>query len=200
VLDACGVDRAVLAGLSLGAQYGTRFAWVYPERTLGLVMIGPTLDLDFNLPERQLVFDRFEEPAPQNPRGWEKYNLAYWHTDYTDFTEFFFAQCFPEPHSTKPREDAVGWASEAGPEVLEAEAFSPDPTPGDPEALAGLTCPVLVIHGTNDRISPHSAGAEAASLTGGTLVTLTGSGHLPNVRDPVKVNLLLREFVGRLAS
>jgi hypothetical protein len=27
---------------------------------------------------------------------------------------------------------------------------------------------------------------------------MIGSGHMPNVRDPVKVNLLLREFVERL--
>jgi pimeloyl-ACP methyl ester carboxylesterase len=59
---------------------------------------------------------------------------------------------------------------------------------------------VLVIHGTYDRISPHAAGEEATRLTGGALATLTGSGHIPNVRDPVKVNLLLRDFVGRLAS
>jgi pimeloyl-ACP methyl ester carboxylesterase len=61
--------------------------------------------------------------------------------------------------------------------------------------LAGLTCPVLVIHGTRDRIAPHTAGEEAGRLTGGTLASLTGSGHFPHVRDPVKVNLLLREFV-----
>jgi pimeloyl-ACP methyl ester carboxylesterase len=200
VLDACGVERAVLAGLSLGGKYGTRFAWMFPERTLGLVMIGPSLDLGIGLPERQAVFDRLHEPAVDDPQGWEKYNVAYWHTDYSDFTEFFFAQCFSEPHSTKPREDAVGWASEAGPEILGAEALTPEPEPADREALAGLTCPVLVIHGSKDRISPHAAGHEAARLTGGALVTLTGSGHIPNVRDPVKVNLLLRRFIDEVAS
>jgi pimeloyl-ACP methyl ester carboxylesterase len=200
VLDACVVDRAVLVGLSLGGKYGTRFAWMFPERTLGLVMIGPSLDLDIDLPERQAVIDRLYEPAVENPQGWEKYNVAYWHTNYHDFTEFFFSQCFSEAHSTKPREDAVGWAAETGPEILEAEERSAEPEPGDGEALAGLTCPVLVIHGTKDRISPHAAGAEAARLTGGTLATLTGSGHIPNVRDPVKVNLLLRDFVERVAS
>ena len=34
-----------------------------------------------------------------------------------------------------------------------------------------------------------------AEQTGGSLVTLEGSGHGPHVRDPVKVNLLLRDFV-----
>jgi pimeloyl-ACP methyl ester carboxylesterase len=200
VLAACGVDRAVLVGLSLGGKYGTRFAWMFPERTLGLVMIGPSLDLGIDLPERQVVYDRLYEPAVADPKGWEKYNIAYWYTNYFDFTEFFFAQCFSEPHSTKPREDAVGWAAETGPEILEAEESSPEPEPGDREALVGLTCPVLVIHGTKDRIAPHAAGEEAARLTRGTLASFTGSGHIPNVRDPVKVNLLLRDFVERVAS
>jgi pimeloyl-ACP methyl ester carboxylesterase len=200
VLDACGSDRVVLVGLSLGAQYGARFAWMFPERALGLVMIGPSLHLDIGHPERQAVFEMFNEPAGDDPRGWEKYNVAYWHTNYPDFTEFFFSQCFSEPHSTKPREDAVGWAAETGPEILEAESRSPEPEPGDRETLAGLTCPVLVIHGTHDRVTAHAAGEEAARLTGGALASLSGSGHIPNVRDPVKVNLLLRDFVDRVAS
>ncbi|HEU4915911.1 MAG TPA: alpha/beta hydrolase [Acidimicrobiia bacterium] len=200
VLDACGVDRAVLVGLSLGAKYGARFAWMFPERTLGLVMIGPSLHLDIGLPEREAVFARLFEPSVEDAQGWDKYNVDYWYTDYADFTEFFFAQCFSEPHSTKPREDAVGWAGETGPDVLDAESRSPEPELGDREALAALTCPVLVIHGTGDRIAPYTAGEEAARLTDGTLAALAGSGHIPNVRDPVKVNLLLRDFVDRLAS
>ena len=56
-----------------------------------------------------------------------------------------------------------------------------------------------MIHGTKDRIAAHAAGVEAARLAGGTLATLVGSGHIPNVRDPVKVNLLLRDFVERVA-
>lgn len=199
VLDECGVDRAVLVGLSLGGKYGLHFAQMFPERVLGLVMIGPSLELGIRHPDRKAAAERFLDPI-ENPGGWEKYNVAYWYADYSDFTEFFFAQCFSEPHSTKPREDAVRWAAETGPDILEAEKNSPEPEPGDREALTGLTCPVLVIHGTDDRVAAYAAGVEAARLSGGTLATLAGSGHIPNVRDPVKVNLLLRDFVGRLAS
>ena len=37
-----------------------------------------------------------------------------------------------------------------------------------------------------------------AELTGGDYVLLEGSGHLPIARDPVKINLLLRDFVRRV--
>jgi Glycosyltransferase family 28 C-terminal domain len=62
------------------------------------------------------------------------------------------------------------------------------------ELCARVRCPVLVIHGDEDAIRPHAQGAALAAATGGTLVTLEGSGHLPHARDPVKVNLLLRDF------
>jgi pimeloyl-ACP methyl ester carboxylesterase len=200
VLDATGTERAVLIGLSLGAAYAVRFASLHPERVLGLVLIAPSIPLAPPHPERASIVEGLFEPYPANPDGWQKYNVAYWHDHHGDFLEFFFEQCFSEPHSTKPREDALGWGLESTPSVLEAEARKPE----WPEEPAGLfdefDCPVLVIHGTKDRISPHEVGREAARLSNGTLVTLAGSGHIPNVRDPVKVNLAIRDFMTRVSA
>lgn len=216
VLDACGVDRAVVVGLSLGGQYGVRLASLHPERVTGLVLIGPALPLAPPVAERAAIAERFSGPYPANPRGWDKYNLAYWHDHYRDFTRFFFGEVFSEPHSTKAREDAVAWAADTGPDVLEAEAGRPRTGPGPDgtiisvatpeeaitfwsEQLVRLSCPVLVVHGTHDHIQPHQAGVEAARLTSGTLISMHGSGHMPNVRDPVQVNRALRRFIERLA-
>jgi predicted glycosyltransferase len=44
-------------------------------------------------------------------------------------------------------------------------------------------------------VSPLARAEALAVSTAGTLVTMQGSGHFPHVRDPVKVNLLLRDFV-----
>jgi pimeloyl-ACP methyl ester carboxylesterase len=64
------------------------------------------------------------------------------------------------------------------------------------EAFLGrVRCPVLVVHGGDDRVRPHAVGAAAAELTAATLVTIEGGGHCPQARHPVKINLLLREFV-----
>ena len=60
---------------------------------------------------------------------------------------------------------------------------------------ARVRCPVLVIHGDRDLIRPHAQGEALARLTGGQLVTIEGAGHGPQARDPVKTNVLLREFV-----
>jgi predicted glycosyltransferase len=58
-----------------------------------------------------------------------------------------------------------------------------------------IRCPVLVMHGRDDAVRPHDSGARLAELSGGTFVSLEGSGHCPQARDPVKVNLLLRDVV-----
>ena len=198
VLDACGVERAVVAGLSLGAGYSLRFASLHPDRVLGLVLIGASLPLVPPHPERASILEDRFKPSPADPQGWQKYNVAYWHAHHEDFLEFFFEQCFNEPHSTKPREDAVGWGLESTPDVLESEARKPL-WQGDPAALFDdVDCPVLVIHGTNDRISPHEVAVEAAGLSGGTLVSMAGAGHIPNVRDPVRFNLAMRDFIERI--
>jgi pimeloyl-ACP methyl ester carboxylesterase len=52
-------------------------------------------------------------------------------------------------------------------------------------------------YGEEEAIRPLVNGAKLAELAGGELVTLGGSGHAPHVRDPVRVNLLLRDFTRR---
>jgi pimeloyl-ACP methyl ester carboxylesterase len=65
---------------------------------------------------------------------------------------------------------------------------------------ASVRCPVLVIQGTDDRISHVTQGSGLAdAIPGARLEILEGSGHIPNARDPVRVNLLIREFISELA-
>jgi pimeloyl-ACP methyl ester carboxylesterase len=59
---------------------------------------------------------------------------------------------------------------------------------------------VLVVHGTEDRISPLRDAEALAEATGGALVVLEGAGHIPMARDPVKVNRLIREFAESLPA
>ena len=50
--------------------------------------------------------------------GWAKENRHYWLRDWRGYTEFFFGECFIEPHSTKQIEDAVDWSLETDPETM----------------------------------------------------------------------------------
>jgi pimeloyl-ACP methyl ester carboxylesterase len=72
------------------------------------------------------------------------------------------------------------------------------PRPADePYALSytrRVRCPCLVIHGTDDLVSPITIGHRLADALDTRLVTLVGSGHNPLARDPVRINLLFAEF------
>jgi pimeloyl-ACP methyl ester carboxylesterase/predicted glycosyltransferase len=193
VMDATGTDRAAIVGLSAGALWGTVLAAEHPERVAGAVFIAPAAPFAQHLARATRPFD---EPL-ESYEGWDKYNRHYWLEHYRDFVEFFFAQVFTEPHSTKQIEDCVGWGLETTPETLALTYLGRELHDRDEFArlCRTIACPVLVIHGTEDAVRPFVAGAELAEVTGGALVALDGSGHCPHARDPVRVNLLIREFV-----
>jgi pimeloyl-ACP methyl ester carboxylesterase len=194
VMDATATQRATLVALSCGALWGTILAANHPERVDGIVYIGPAVRLAPGYPERDM--HPFDERLDTD-EGWAKYNSHYWKRDYLGFLEFFFGKCFNEPHSTKHIEDSIGWALETTPETLaDTTRGIGVPRGEDFRAMcARVRCPALVIHGDGDQIRPLAQGAALAEATAGTLVTLEGAGHLPNARDPVKVNLLLRDFI-----
>lgn len=195
VMDDTGTDRAALVALSAGSRWALLLASHHPERVTSIVCIGPAVPLPAWGPIRQAATSVFDEIRDEYA-GWQKYNRHYWLEDHRGFLEFFFGCMFPEPHSTKPIEDTVGWGLETTPEVLVATECARKMTEAEATKLAqSVSCPVLVIHGEDDEIVLHANGAALAELTGGRLFTLESSGHGPHVRDPVAVNLALREFL-----
>ncbi len=200
VLDATGTSRAVIVSLSLGATWALRLAADAPDRVAGAVFLGPALPLAQMASDRAAALAAFDADQLAY-EGWAKYNRHHWRRDYRDFLEFFFSECFAEPHSTKPIEDCVGWGLETSGETLIRTQDAPGiGDQADAEALIGrVRCPVLVVHGSDDRIRPHEQGAELAARSRGTLVTFEGSGHIVNAREPVRTNLEIRAFVESLA-
>jgi pimeloyl-ACP methyl ester carboxylesterase/predicted glycosyltransferase len=194
VLDATATEHAIIVGFSMGNQRGLILAAEYPERVDGAVFIGPNFPGGGEvLPERRVCANFHEEHEAYEE--WAKYNRNHWLSDYRDFVEFFVSRIFTEPHSTKPIEDGIAWGLETDGKTLVASQEGEGLTEEEARALAGrVRCPVLVIHGQGDAITSITRGAAMAEQTGGQLVVLEGSGHAPHIRDPVKVNLLLRDF------
>jgi pimeloyl-ACP methyl ester carboxylesterase/predicted glycosyltransferase len=202
VMDATGTDRAVLVSFSRGASYALHLGAASPERVLGQIFICPTTPLAPFAPARLPYAPRFEETL-DGDEGWAKDNARYWARDYPGFLEFFSSQVFTEAHSTKPAEDCVSWGLETTPETLAdtRRGALRDATAGIAGQIAVVQCPCLVIQGTGDAIVGPDAGRMLAEALGSRarLVELAGSGHAPHARDPVKINLLIREFAAALA-
>jgi pimeloyl-ACP methyl ester carboxylesterase/predicted glycosyltransferase len=201
VMDACGVDRAIGVTLSSGAQRGMLLAADHPERVAGMVFIGAFAPVARGGSLRMRA--RSAATAMNRPlttRGWGKYNPAYWADGgYGDFVQWWAEKMLPEPHSTKQIEDAIAWSLETDGATLARTmpgGLATAPTRRDQVALAErIECPVLVIHGTKDRITPYADGKALAKITGGDLETVEGAGHLPHARKPVQVNLAIRDFI-----
>ena len=196
VMDAAGIETAVLVSVSCGALWALRLGAEHPDRVLGSVFIAPTAPLVPPLAERRV--QRFGEML-DDPVGWETYNASNWQTHYPEFVTFFARRIFTEPHSTKQIEDVIGWALEIDGETLAAAHLGLEccDAAATRRLAARLACPVLVVHGTDDVVRGYDEGEALARSTGGALVTLAGSGHFPHARDPVRVNMLIKQFADR---
>ena len=197
VMDASGVRAAVLVGLSSSSGPMILFAAEQPERVLGLAFVCPATP--FGEPGRSWHV-RFDDRLADDA-GWNRENIHFWRRDYRAYLEFFFGEAFSEPHSTKQVEDGVGYGLDTDPESLAVTKRAP-PTL-DLETLtamcSGIRVPSLVIQGTGDRITDVSQGAGLArAIPGARLELLEGGGHIVNARDPVRVNLLLRDFMASI--
>jgi len=193
VMDTLGIGQAALVTTSAGSRWGMQVAAEHPERVPHLALISPAASLDEGPRENVDAF----LAAPPDFEGWNKYSAVYWNRDYPGFVDWFMHKIVSEPHSTKGIEDAVGWGLETTADVLIRTVID-RATPRVAEFAAAIGCPTLILHGGDDQIIPPRNGeALHRVITGSTFVTLEGCGHAPHLRDPVRVNLLLHDFLGR---
>ena len=197
VMDATGVDKAILVGLSLGGMHGCVLAAHHSERVSALVLGGTSAVIG---PSHPYMTPRHFLTTQQEFEGWNKYNRQYWLSNYPDFAEHFVRNIFSEPHSTKQIEDGIDWARDTTGSVLvktvEARAIAPDFDVLE-AMYRKIHCPTLMIHGDNDQIQPYARGQLVAELIGAELITLPGGGHNPFGRYPAKCNALIVDFLDR---
>ncbi|MGH2477852.1 MAG: alpha/beta fold hydrolase [Candidatus Limnocylindrales bacterium] len=201
VLDATATDAAVLVGLcGDGVWPAIAFATAHPARVLGLVVFAAGVPLLAPAHPWKLVHSFDDELATDE--GWAKINRHYWQRDYRGFAEFFFSEITSEPHSTKQIEDAVEWALDGSVDAMIADSEGEFPLDlATVEAMCrGLTCPLVVVHGTEDTCQPIARSRRLAELTGAPLVVVEGADHMIPGRHPVLANLIIRDFVRSLAE
>jgi pimeloyl-ACP methyl ester carboxylesterase len=206
VMDATGTERAVLVSLSRGAQFQLELARLAPERVAGAVFVGPLFPYTPShwrvlLHPLAVFFSRFfYSRSIRLPsflyHWWGRMNPIHWREDHREFAEWFISRCFPEPHSTKSIEDGIGWALDADGETLGATGFGYVHRRRHVlrRLAEDLDCPVLVVSGDRDKITPPRDGRALARLSDGQLEVVRGGGHFPHARKPVQVNLALRDF------
>jgi pimeloyl-ACP methyl ester carboxylesterase len=186
VMDATDTDKAILLGLSFGAMLTSIVAAYHPERVKAAILAGAAASIGpkfpYMTPEHFVAgSDRFE--------NWDKQKRDYWLINYPDFAEFFISKVFTEPHSTRQIEEGVEWAKDTtGPvlvKTVEAGWITPEFDVGE-AMYRKIRCPMLMLHGDNDQITPYAGAELVARITGAELVTFPGGGHNPLGRYPAK--------------
>ena len=183
VLDALGIERAVLVGHSAGGAIALQTALAHPERVAGLVLVGAAVYAGGGAPawSRPLLrTPQFGRVGPLIVRQLggsqgEAFVRASW-ADPTRIDDATW-EAFRRPLQVLDWDRAL-W------ELVKASQ-EPDLVP----LLGAVRVPVLVVTGAQDAIVPAEQSRDLArDLTavpgGATLVELEGCGHLPHEECP----------------
>lgn len=169
VLDAVGVDRAHVMGLSMGGMIVQQLAIDHPERVLSLTSVmSSTGDLDAGQPSPEALAALMGPPATDRASAIERHlagNRIYGSPEHFDpdrLTETAgaaFDRCF----------DPAGVARQMI--AIRASGSRSD-------ALRRLSVPALVMHGDADTLVDMSGGRRTAEcIPGARLEILEGMGH-----------------------
>jgi pimeloyl-ACP methyl ester carboxylesterase len=182
--DAVGAQRFALVGNSFGSAIALCFAETYLPRVTRIALSGTSVGSKTTPPaEREAVFQRRQKQFAA--AGGMKYAR--------DVIGFLTGSATP-PRAKPEIMEVLSATSGRG--YLQASFV---PYEFDAFAFAAkITVPVLIYHGTEDKIAPIARTSEALVkvLPNAKLVRLEKFGHLPDVEDPERVNALLREFLG----
>jgi len=193
VLDALGVDRAVVAGHSWGSHLALQLAVAHPDRVAGLLIIdGPGVTGDGGVTEmgQELVHrllpdavPRFEEltrrMAEADPAGPASAADADMATSLTLMWPGYFAQ--PGSAPAIPPGTRASMAGYVGTAVSMAEHLADGSLAG---ALRHLRVPAIFLLGAQSPM-PVSQGEQAAALLPGSeVVIVPAAGHLPWHEQP----------------
>jgi pimeloyl-ACP methyl ester carboxylesterase/predicted glycosyltransferase len=199
VLDATDTPTAIAVGLSRGGELALMLGAFHPDRIDGVIAIAATHPWVVYDAKRAAGFSAMREPTA-DPQGWQKYNLHHWRSNWSDFVEFFFAECCSDPHSTKAWDDTVRWAMETEGELIALASEAEPQIAYDhiDDAVAALRMPVLIVHGTDDRIVSYESALQLQHrIPHAEFMTLEGAGHLPTARYPVRMNNAIKDFADR---
>lgn len=184
VLDDREIDRAVVAGLSMGGYIALAIARIAPERLRGLMLL-----------------DTRETPdTPEAKKGrLESAEKVRAGKSVKPVVDAMLPKMFgPSPSADLVEEvtDIMMSSSVDGvAAALQAMADRPDTT----AVLPQIRVPVLVVVGEEDSITPPAdAERMAAAIADATLVKLPGAGHLSNMEQAEAFNAAVSEFVARV--
>ena len=169
ILDACGIARAAVGGLSLGGYLSLAFHAQRPERVSAL-----------------LLFDT--GPGYRSDEARETWNR--WAVDQAESFEAEARTTRAPTDETGPRHDPAGLAHAARGILAQHSSAVID-------SLPSIAVPTLVLVGAEDAPFRTAATYMASRIPGATEVVLEGAGHVSNLDCPGAFNAAVLAFLER---
>jgi len=177
-LQASGVDRAIVCGLSMGGYVALAFNRRHGDQVAGLVLANTRADADDDAAQQR------RQDLAQRLRS-EGNFLA-------DSPPPLLSDAAPD--ELRARVSAMIRRQE--PEVIAQASLAMAQRADSTGDLEGITVPVLVITSSADTlIAPALSQAMAQAIPGARLETIEGAGHLSNLEAPAEFNRLLQGFI-----
>ncbi|QPC86900.1 3-oxoadipate enol-lactonase [Mesorhizobium sp. NBSH29] len=184
LLDHCGIDRAVVVGLSIGGMIAQGLAALHPERVSALVLCdtAPKIGTDesWNTRIEAVRRDGIGSLAEMILNGW--FTAAFRRPD-----NALFDGC----RAMLTRQPVEGYVASC------AAVRDCDLT----EATRALKLPVLCLVGADDASTPPDlVRAMAEMITGAQFHIIENAGHIPCVEQPEQAARLIARFLDAVAA
>ncbi len=174
VMDACRIERCVLAAESAGALTALSAALQAPQRVAGLVLVGGL---------------SYSEPVSEDTPFVQGLRRAYRAT-----LDRFVDLCVPEADSAPVRRWGQQILNRAAPEAAVALLRAAGQVDLR-EQYPRIQQPVLLLHGELDAIVPlEQAQWLAKTLPNATLKVIPGAGHVPTMTRPAEIVSAIQTF------
>ncbi|MBL1078295.1 alpha/beta hydrolase [Nocardia sp. 2] len=181
VVDALGLDRVVVGGVSHGASTAVRMALLAQRRVAGLVLVGSAataMTAERRTGYREVI-TAWTDGEPFTPIARMVSSLIIGND---------LAQV--QPWRDRWRTEDRSRMRAAGECVVNRDSVL--------ELLDAVDCPVLVIRGEGDHDTSAVESAELAAAFGVPVHTIAGAAMTPNLTHPEVFNALLRTFLEQL--
>jgi pimeloyl-ACP methyl ester carboxylesterase len=172
LLDACGVERAVIGGLSLGGYLSLAFHLAHPERVRALMLFdtGP----GYKSSKARAAWNR---GAERMAREFEARGMA--------------ALTGGAEVKVSAHRSAVGLARAARGTLAQFDSRVA-------ESLEGIRVPTLVLVGERDEPFLAATDYMAGKIPNATKVLISDAGHAANIDQPQAFNRAVRSFLSTL--
>ena len=194
VMDALGIERAFVVGLSMGGFATLHFGMKYSPRALGLVSAGCGYGAE---PAKREEFQRSSRDNAKQilERGMEHFAATYGHgpsrlqlraKDPRGFA--CYIQQLSEHSALGSANTMLGYQARR-PSLYDLKA-----------QIAGITAPLLVVAGDEDDATLEPGLMIKRVLPKAGLVVLPRSGHALNLEDPALFNRIVEDFFHQVES